>query len=167
MNNWDYKILFRFISNYQFGYPFKGPLTYNDNGRETIVGVVSFSKKRCSEESMENSALLNGSVPVYARVTAKLDWIKKEMEKNYDFCDWKATINKSDSLDYFSIKMENFLRGNFIFNIKSKCNSFKWILYQTNFYDIFSLFVWLNIYLINLLHSHFYSDTLNWSRTIK
>ena len=60
---------------------------YNDNGRETIVGVVSFSKKRCSEDSMENSALLNGSVPVYARVTAKLDWIKKEMEKNYDFCD--------------------------------------------------------------------------------
>jgi len=59
-----------------------GPLTYNDNGRETLVGVVSFSKKTCWD-----SALLNGSVPVYARVTEKLKWIEDEMKKSTgNFC---------------------------------------------------------------------------------
>jgi len=56
-----------------------GPLTYNDNGRETVVGVVSFGDKDCS-----TSNLVNGSVGVYARVTEKLEWIKKEMENYYD-----------------------------------------------------------------------------------
>ena len=57
---------------------FSGPLTYNDNGRETVVGVVSFAEKTCSD-----STLVNGIVAVYARVTEKLEWIKNEMEKNY------------------------------------------------------------------------------------
>ena len=56
---------------------FSGPLTYNDNGRETVVGVVSFADKLCSD-----STLVNGSVAVYARVTEQLEWIKDEMEKN-------------------------------------------------------------------------------------
>jgi len=54
-----------------------GPLTYNDDGRETLVGVVSFADKLCSR-----STLVNGSVAVYARVTEQLEWIKDEMEKN-------------------------------------------------------------------------------------
>ena len=57
---------------------FSGPLTYNDNGRETVVGVVSFGDITCS-----SSTLVNGSVAVYARVTEKLEWIKNEMKKNY------------------------------------------------------------------------------------
>lgn len=66
-----------------------GPLTYNDNGRETVVGVVSFADVSCRRFNgvvlpSSLSTLVNGSVAVYARVTEKLEWIQNEMEKNYD-----------------------------------------------------------------------------------
>ena len=68
---------------------FSGPLTYNDNGRETVVGVVSFADVSCRRFNgvilpSSLSTLVNGSVAVYARVTEKLEWIQNEMEKNYD-----------------------------------------------------------------------------------
>ena len=59
----------------------KGPVTYDNNGRETVVGVVS------SNWSLKNgSTLYNGRLAVYARVTRVLRWIKKEMKTNYDRC---------------------------------------------------------------------------------
>jgi len=57
-----------------------GPLTYNNNGRETVVGVVSWSDKCLG------TSLCDEKLAVYARVTAQLEWIKKEMETNYDTC---------------------------------------------------------------------------------
>jgi len=62
-----------------------GPLTYNNNGRETVVGVVSWSDK-CDGLNGDVTSLCNEKLAVYARVTAQLDWIKKEMETNYDTC---------------------------------------------------------------------------------
>ena len=50
---------------------FIGPLTYNKNGRETVVGVVSWGIG-CAEK---------GYPGVYARVTSQLKWIKKELKK--------------------------------------------------------------------------------------
>ena len=47
----------------------KGPLTYNDNGKETLVGVVSWSKKDNS------SSLGKDKLPVYTRVTATMEAI--------------------------------------------------------------------------------------------
>ena len=69
--------LYEYMNKMNVHYQFSGPLTYNDDGRETVVGVVSFGDKLCS-----HSTLVNGSVAVYARVTEQLEWIKDEMEKN-------------------------------------------------------------------------------------
>ena len=55
----------------------KGPVTYDNNGRETVVGVVSWDSI---------TPLEPGTMSVYARVTAVLRWIKKEMKTNYDRC---------------------------------------------------------------------------------
>jgi len=46
-----------------------GPLTYDNGGRATLVGVVSWGSKHCDKDS------------VFARVTAVLPWIKEQMEK--------------------------------------------------------------------------------------
>jgi len=46
-----------------------GPLTYNNGGRATVVGAVSFGKGGCP------------GVTVYARVTEVLPWIQGEMNK--------------------------------------------------------------------------------------
>ena len=46
-----------------------GPLTYNNGGRATLVGVVSWGSKHCDSDS------------VFARVTAVLPWIHEQMEK--------------------------------------------------------------------------------------
>jgi len=54
-----------------------GPVTYDNNGRETVVGVVSWDSI---------TPLEPGTMSVYARVTAVLRWIKKEMKTNYDRC---------------------------------------------------------------------------------
>jgi len=56
-----------------------GPLTYNNHGRETVVGVVSWSRL-CGKN------FCDGTFGVYARVTEQLKWIKKEMETPYDIC---------------------------------------------------------------------------------
>ena len=47
-----------------------GPLTFNDEGRETIVGVVSFGEG-CAQASNPG---------VYARVTEVLPWIKEQLK---------------------------------------------------------------------------------------
>jgi len=62
-----------------------GPLTYNNNGRETVVGVVSWSDK-CDAPNGGSTAVCPRKVAAYARVTAQLKWIKNEMEKEYDGC---------------------------------------------------------------------------------
>ena len=47
----------------------QGPLTYNNSGRATLVGVVSFGIG-CARADKPG---------VYARVTAELSWIKDEL----------------------------------------------------------------------------------------
>ena len=65
----------------------KGPLTYNHNGRETVVGVVSWSLKESRPDpDRPDSMHKNGTLSVYARVTSQLDWISKEIEKTYKHC---------------------------------------------------------------------------------
>ena len=48
---------------------FSGPLTYNDQGREVVVGVVSWGY-RCALATYPG---------VYSRVTAVLPWINEQM----------------------------------------------------------------------------------------
>ena len=55
-------------------------MTYNNNGRETVVGVVSWSES-CAFNSTHNTTVCNDTLSVYARVTAALDWIENEIEK--------------------------------------------------------------------------------------
>ena len=64
----------------------KGPLTYRYNGRETIVGVVSWLDDCKDPVTKKNTSLCNGTFSVFARVTAQLDWIEEEMERTYDSC---------------------------------------------------------------------------------
>ena len=51
--------------------PNLGPLTYNDNGRATLVGVVSGGKD-CADRRYPGT---------YARVTEALPWIQEELAK--------------------------------------------------------------------------------------
>ena len=52
-------------------YLLKGPLTYNDAGRETLVGVVSRGYG-CAKKNYPG---------IYTRVTEVLPWIKDELAK--------------------------------------------------------------------------------------
>ena len=66
-------------------------MTYNNNGREYVVGVTSWNYYCNSTKNgiimCENcTPLCAGKVSVYARVTAVLQWIKEEMKKHYDRC---------------------------------------------------------------------------------
>ena len=54
------------LHNYYF---FQGPLTYNDQGREVVVGVVSWGY----------GCALATHPGVYSRVTAALSWINEQM----------------------------------------------------------------------------------------
>lgn len=63
-----------------------GPLTYNNNGRETVVGIVSWSDKCWDTTTGEPTGLCPGKLSVYSRVTEQLEWIEKEMKTNYDRC---------------------------------------------------------------------------------
>ena len=51
-----------------------GPLTYNNKGRHTVVGVTSFGAG-CGYKQHPG---------VYSRVTEGLDWIKAELSKSCD-----------------------------------------------------------------------------------
>jgi len=46
-----------------------GPLTYNNNGRATLVGVVSWGSRSCDQNT------------IFARVTEVLPWIENEMKE--------------------------------------------------------------------------------------
>ena len=48
-----------------------GPLTYNDEGHETVVGVVSWGEG-CADKRYPG---------VYARVTEALPWIEEQLTK--------------------------------------------------------------------------------------
>jgi len=63
-----------------------GPLTYNNDGHETVVGLVSWSDKCWDTIKGEWTGLCDGKLSVYSRVTAQLEWIEEEMKKNYDMC---------------------------------------------------------------------------------
>ena len=67
---------------------FIGPLTYNKNGRETVVGIVFWSDKCLDTTTGEQTSLCQGALSVYSRVTAQLEWIEEEMKTNYDTCDY-------------------------------------------------------------------------------
>ena len=60
----------------------KGPLTYDNNGRATVVGVVSWAHLI----KATGSTLINGRLAVHGRVTAVLRWIKNETKTRYDRC---------------------------------------------------------------------------------
>merc|ERR1719394_899050 len=69
-----------------------GPMTYNKNGREYVVGVTSWNYY-CNQTAPDGTItcenctpLCAGYVSTYARVTAVLQWIKNEMKTNYDRC---------------------------------------------------------------------------------
>ena len=49
-----------------------GPLTYDDDGKQILVGVVSWGKKPCASK---------GYPGVYARITEVLPWIGEELAK--------------------------------------------------------------------------------------
>ena len=49
-----------------------GPLTYKENGRSYLIGVVSFGEE-CADPEYPG---------VYARVTSVLDWIHKELRSS-------------------------------------------------------------------------------------
>ena len=58
------------LSVWNYGlFNISGPLTYNNGGRATLVGVVSYGTHGC------------WSYTVFARVTAVLPWIQDEMEQ--------------------------------------------------------------------------------------
>ena len=51
-----------------------GPLVTKENGRHTVIGVVSWGSARCTV----------GYTGVYARVTAQKDWILANTEGTQD-----------------------------------------------------------------------------------
>ena len=57
------------LGSFIFAYFTLGPLTYNDGGQETLVGVVSWGDGDCSGPS------------VFARVTEVLPWIQEQMRQ--------------------------------------------------------------------------------------
>jgi len=50
-----------------------GPLTYKENGRSYLIGVVSWGHETCAKPKYPG---------VYARVTTALDWIQEELGKS-------------------------------------------------------------------------------------
>ena len=54
-----------------FNYILIGPLTFNDNGQETLVGVVSWGV----------GCAVKHNPGVYARITHVLPWIKQGLAK--------------------------------------------------------------------------------------
>ena len=54
-------LLFYFLS---------GPLTYKENGRSYLIGVVSYGEGACANTEFPG---------VYSRVTTVLNWIEKEL----------------------------------------------------------------------------------------
>jgi len=63
-----------------------GPMTYSNNGHETVVGIVSWSEKCVDTTKWEKTGLCPGKLSVYSRVTAQLEWIEEEMKTNFDTC---------------------------------------------------------------------------------
>ena len=59
-----------------FNYISLGPLIYYNQGRATVVGVVS-TGYRCAEA---------GYPGIFARVTHVMDWINEELAKDYPNC---------------------------------------------------------------------------------
>ena len=57
-----------------YGVKNEGPLTYDDNGRSTLVGVVSFGIG-CAQKDFPG---------VYSRVSSVLEWIETTRRKTMD-----------------------------------------------------------------------------------
>ena len=68
-----------------------GPLTYDDEGKVTLVGVTSMGISDRSS-GFDNGIFfqtcikVNGTYNVFARVTAQLEWIKKELKNIPKIC---------------------------------------------------------------------------------
>lgn len=73
-------------------------MTYDDEGKVTLVGVTSMG---IADPGFDNSTFftcikVNGTYNVFARVTAQLEWIKKELEDVPKICqnsDFDININ--------------------------------------------------------------------------
>ena len=84
-----------------------GPLTYDDKGKVTLVGVTSMgiTKFHGVDDGTRSQPCMkvNGTYNVFARVTAQLEWIKKELENIPEICqnsdvniNINININESD-----------------------------------------------------------------------
>ena len=74
-------------------------MTYDDEGKVTLVGVTSMG---ISDLGFDNSTFfqtcikVKGTYNVFARVTAQLEWIKNELENIPEICqnsDYNININ--------------------------------------------------------------------------
>ena len=83
-------------------------MTYDDEGKVTLVGVTSMGISDRSS-GFDNGTFfqtcikVNGTYNVFARVTAQLEWIKKELENIPKICqnsdvniNINININESD-----------------------------------------------------------------------